>query len=558
MNLLCWCRALETLLRFVEVSLRLLLVQVINQCCEESAGPRLAAAALLVTCRGWGSELRVRCWPFRTTAIVAVSLEEFTESSERKGKDAAKRMLWKKGLLEIHSISPSPRRLLINIIKLNIMIELQNPFGNAASFAVCAGVDWGHTNNCFHLFASDSKQVERIEVAADPASMGQFVRDLRKRFPRGKIAMVSEQTKGALVNLLLDYPFIELMAVNPLAAARFRRSLHPSGSKSDPIDSSALLRMIFTHRDRMPVLIRGDEASRRLDAINHHRRSVVDQRVEVSNRLNDLLKQYYPQALAMLGPERWDPISLTFLRKWPSYSRLMKSKEETLKRFFYTHGSRSQAAIEKRLDSRRVSAALSSDPLIEELGELQMLNYVEQLSVLNKQIRELDKRLKSAFSQHPDKELFGSLPGAGPAMAPRLAAAFGCDRNRFKSCSQMQAYVGIAPIKLQSGDTEYTFMRRFCPKFLRQSFHEWAGLSAQYSPWAKACYQMFRDRGKRVGEAKRALAFKWMRILFYCWKNNQSYDEITYVKNLIKRNSPVVGKMKELGYIDDENNILFA
>ena len=43
------------------VSLRLLLVQVINQCCEESAGSRLAAAALLVTCRGWGSELRLRC-----------------------------------------------------------------------------------------------------------------------------------------------------------------------------------------------------------------------------------------------------------------------------------------------------------------------------------------------------------------------------------------------------------------------------------------------------------------------------------------------------------------
>ena len=122
----------------------------------------------------------------------------------------------------------------------------------------------------------------------------------------------------------------------------------------------------------------------------------------------------------------------------------------------------------------------------------------------------------------------------------------------------MQAYVGIAPIKLQSGNTEYTFMRRFCPKFLRQSFHEWAGLSVQYSPWAKACYEGLRDRGKRVGEAKRALAFKWMRILFSCWKNNQVYDEATYVRSLIKRKSPVVDKMKELGFIDDENNLLFA
>jgi len=49
-----------------------------------------------------------------------------------------------------------------------------------------------------------------------------------------------------------------------------------------------------------------------------------------------------------------------------------------------------------------------------------------------------------------------------------------------------------------------------------------------------------------------------MRILYRCWKTNQPYDEITYVNSLIKRKSPVVDKMKELGFINDENNLLFA
>jgi hypothetical protein len=438
------------------------------------------------------------------------------------------------------------------------MIEILNPFDKAISYAACIGVDWGHTENCFQLLDPETNQVERIKVAADPASMGTFIRELRERFPQGKIGLVSEQSKGALVNQLLDYSFIELMAANPHAAAKFRRSLHPAGSKTDPIDSSALLRMIFTHRDRMTMIIRGDEVSRRLDGISRHRRSVVDQRVEVSNRLGSLLQQYYPQALSMLGTNNWDPISLAFLRKWPSYSHLMKSKDETLERFYYAHRCRSKAAIRNRLDSRLASAALSSDQLLEELGEMQLGNYVEQLSVLNKQIQQLDKQLRMAFSKHPDKEIFKSLPGAGPTMAPRLAAAFSCDRDRYTSCAQLQAYSGIAPIKLQSGNREYTFMRRFCSKFLRQSFHEWAGLSAQYSPWAKACYKMLRERGKGAGKAKRALAFKWMRILFRCWKNKQTYNEVTYVKSLIKHNSPVVKKMKELGFIDEENNILFA
>ena len=117
------------------------------------------------------------------------------------------------------------------------MIELKNPFGNAVSYAAGVGVDWGHTTHCFHLLAAGSSHVERMDVAADPASMGQFIRNLRERFPHGKIGVVSEQTKGALVNLLLDYPFIELMAANPNASAKFRSSLHPAGSKSDPIDS---------------------------------------------------------------------------------------------------------------------------------------------------------------------------------------------------------------------------------------------------------------------------------------------------------------------------------
>jgi hypothetical protein len=292
--------------------------------------------------------------------------------------------------------------------------------------------------------------------------------------------------------------------------------------------------------------------------LSRHRRSLVGEQLRVASRLEELLKSYYPQALPMLGPDTWSPISLAFLRKWPTYSQLMKSRDDTLRKFYTTHKSRNKAAIDKRIEVRSQSAPLSTDPVLEELGAWQALDCVEQLALLNRQIRAVEKKIKNTFKHHPDCELFSGLPGAGEALAPRLAAAFTCDRDRYQSCSQLQAYSGIAPIKLQSGNREYTFMRRFCAKFLRQSFHEWAGLSAQYSPWAKACYKMLRERGKGVGKAKRALAFKWMRILFRCWKNHQPYDEITYVKSLIKHNSPVVTKMKELGFIDEDNNILFA
>lgn len=438
------------------------------------------------------------------------------------------------------------------------MIDLRNPFFNPSRHAAYLSADWGHTTNCFHLLPAGGDRELRFDVAADPASMAEFMRELRERFSQGRVAIVSEQSKGALVNLLLDYEFVDLFAVNPHAAARFRRSLHPSGAKSDPIDSSALLRMIFTHRDRMTPLRRSDDATRRLDCLNVHRRELVEQRVAVALRLKSLLRDYYPQALPMLGPEAWDPISLAFLRRWPTYSRLSRAGDQTLERFYYAHGSRSAKAVEKRLASRRASAPLSADALLEELCSARLADCVEQIAVLNKQIRSVEKRIKSAFASHPDRDIFASLPGAGPAMAPRLAAAFTCDRERFDSVSQFQAHVGIAPIKVASGRTDYTFMRRFCAKFLRQSFHEWAGLTIEYSPWARACYEMLRQRGKRVGVAKRAIAFKWIRILFRCWKDRVPYDEATYVRSLIKRGSPIAIKMREMGFIDDGNNLLFA
>ena len=433
-----------------------------------------------------------------------------------------------------------------------------NPYCNQSSHAAYASVDWGHKTNCIHLLPAGASSEERFEIAADPSSMSAFMAGLRERFGHGRVAVLSEQSKGALVSLLLDCDFVDLFSVNPLAVARFRKSLHPSGAKSDPIDTSALLRMHFTHPDRIKPVVRTDEASRRLDSLNTHRRELVEQRVAVALRLKSLLRDYYPQALPMLGGELWDPISLAFLRKWPCYSKLAKARDETLERFYYANGSRSKAAIAKRVAALRSSSPLSSDPLLEEIGSLRLASCLDQLSVMNRQIREMDRRVKDCFRGHPDRELFAALPGAGAAMAPRLAAAFGSDRDRFEDASKFQAYIGIAPIQVSSGTKSYTFMRERCHKFLRQSFHEWAGLTIQYSPWAKACYELMRQRGKRVGVAKRALAFKWTRILFRCWKDGTAYDEAAYVRRLVKRGSPIIGKMKELGYIDDENNLLFA
>src|SRR5262249_7465514 len=91
----------------------------------------------------------------------------------------------------------------------------------------------------------------------------------------------------------------------------------------------------------------------------------------------------------------------------------------------------------------------------------------------------------------------------------------------------------------RSGKRKWVHFRWACPKFLRQSFHEWAGHSIAQSAWARAFYQQQRRRGSDHHAAVRALAFKWVRIVFRCWKDRVAYDENKYLAALAKRGSPL-------------------
>ncbi len=148
---------------------------------------------------------------------------------------------------------------------------------------------------------------------------------------------------------------------------------------------------------------------------------------------------------------------------------------------------------------------------------------------------------------HPDASLFRALPGAGAAMAPRLLAAMGSDRERLADAQEVQQLSGIAPVTRQSGKTRVVQQRWTCSRFLRQTFHEFAAHSIKQSRWAKAYYDMMRARGNKHQAAVRALAFKWIRIIFRCWKNRTLYNEKTYTASLIKRQSPVLKYLASSG-----------
>lgn len=374
-------------------------------------------------------------------------------------------------------------------------------------------------------------------VATRPAALRAWWRSLRAAHP-GEMAVVFEQPAENLIAFFAGEPGVVLYALNPATVARYRESFVTSRAKDDPSDGAWMADLIARHAERFTPLGGESAELRRLAELVQARRALVHQRVDLTNQLLAVLKKTYPQALELVGEELWRPLATAFLRCWPTFPRLQTARPPTLRRFYYAHGSRRETCIAQRLARVAAAEPLTTDASLIEPAGLLVDSLVKLIEAVVAAITRFEREIAAAFPQCPDAALFAALPGAGPVLAPRLAAALGEDRTRFATAAHLQRYSGVAPITRRSGRTCLVLRRWRCPKFLRQSFHEYAASSIAKSPWAKAYYAAQRARGLAHHTAVRALAYKWQRVLFACWKNRTPYDEARHGNDLRRHGSP--------------------
>lgn len=401
------------------------------------------------------------------------------------------------------------------------------------------GVDWA---DCKHdisiVSATGGKPVHQV-ITHTPEALSEWLSKLRQQYPEGQIAICLEQSKGALIFHLLGYDFLTIFPVNPKSLARFREAFTPSGAKSDFTDADLCREFVSTHRDRLRPWKPDDEHTRTITFLAEGRRKAVDERTRLTSRLRSTLKMYFPQALELLGDKLHSKMSLDFIGHWPQLADLQKAKPETVQKFYVAHNSRSSQLIEERLKLIRSAVPLTTDQAVVKSSLLTMKMLAGQIIQLNSSIDEYEQELKTLYDNHPDKDIFDSFPGSGGALGPRLLAAWGSDRDRHDSANSMQKFSGTAPVTRASGKSKIVMRRLACPTFLLQTFHEFANCSRRVSIWAQAYYEMLRDHGKSHHTAVRSLAFKWIRIMFRCWKDRTKYDEVKYLQALKKSNSPL-------------------
>src|SRR6267143_1605735 len=407
------------------------------------------------------------------------------------------------------------------------------------TFAAFVGIDWADAKHDICLQAAGTAKREYFQLDHTPEAIDAWVTTLRTRFNGQPVAICLELTKGPLVSALRKYDFLVLFPINPLTLARYREAFTPSRANDDPTDAALQLALLLTHRDKLRPLNPQSPTMRALAQLVEHRRRVVGDKVRLTNRLTSALKNYFPHVLQWFQ-EKDTAIFCDFLSRWPTLKAVQLARRATLERFFRAHHVRSADVIATRIQAIKSALGLTTDEGVITPNVLLVQALVAQLRVTMQAIADFDKAIAQRAQNHPDFPLFDALPGAGAVFAPRLLVAFGEQRERFTCADELQKYAGIAPVTERSGKKSWVHWRLQCPKFLRQTFVEWAAESTRHSFWAQVYYQQQRDKGKAHQAAVWALAFKWIRILYRCWQERTPYDEATYLQALARRGSSLI------------------
>jgi transposase len=348
-----------------------------------------------------------------------------------------------------------------------------------------------------------------------------------------------ELNNGPLVDALRKSACLVLCPGHPGTRAKYRAAFTPSHAQDDPTDAALQLERLLKHRDTLHPLAPQSAALRALEPLVKQRRRLVGDHVRLTNRLTSTLNNDFPHVLEGFD-DKDTTLCCDLLAPWPTLKAAQLARRATLERFFHAHHVRYANVIDKRIQAIKNATPLTTDEGVIAPHALLVQALIAQLRAILHAIADFDHAIAHRAQEHPDFPLFAALPGAGAVFAPRLLGAFGEQRARYASADELQKYAGIAPVTERSGNKTWVHWRWQCPTFLRQTFVEWAAESIRHSFWARAYYQQQRDKGTSHQAAVRALAFKWIRILFRCWQNRTPYNESTYLSALKRRGSPLL------------------
>jgi len=385
------------------------------------------------------------------------------------------------------------------------------------------GVDWADEEHYVYITDDSGQKLASFSIEHNEKGMNKLQNRIY-RFSRklDKLLFSIETDKGLVVSTLMDWGYT-VYSINPKSVDRYRDRYKSSGVKSDEFDACVLANILRTDRSRFQPIRPDSELARELKVLTRDRDKLVGDRTRLSNRLTAILKAYYPAALELFSDVA-QLITLSFLRKYPTYQDVKELSFDEFKEFLSEHRY-PQPKRAKGMYQKLQQPHLECEDMLTRTKSKLMLVTVSQLQLLMDEIKSYESAIKKLLKSHPDANIFLSLPGSGDILSARFIAELGDNHDRYQSAGDVQAESGSAPITIQSGKKKYVRFRRSCKKPLRNTIHTFAFCSTSQCIWAREHYDQQIATGKTHSQAVRSLSNKWMKIIFTLWKRGETYDE---------------------------------
>jgi transposase len=384
------------------------------------------------------------------------------------------------------------------------------------------GVDWASEEHAVCVLGVDGRRSSSFTVAHSRDGFERLVCRLGSLGSSGQVPVAIERPDGRLVDALLEagHPVVP---VSPNAIKAWRESEVVSGAKDDPGDAEVIAEYLRLRAHKLSVLAPFSEQTRALRAVVRARDDLVQQRVAAHNQLEACLDAFWPGAKAVFADVSSE-IALVFLERYPTPGSARALGEKRMAAFLakqHYSGRRSPAELIERL--RAAPEGIADGPEAEARRDA-VLGYVRVIRALNASIKNLDRSVATHLGEHPDGEIFASLPRSGRINAAQMLAQWGDCRQAYDSPEAVAALCGATPVTKKSGKYEAVHFRWACDKRFRQAVTIFAGNSRHDSPWAADVYQRAIARGCDHPHAVRVLARAWIRVIWRCWIDRVPYD----------------------------------
>lgn len=385
-----------------------------------------------------------------------------------------------------------------------------------------AGIDWATEEHAVCVLDDDGRVMDRFTIAHSADGFDQLTTRLARHGVAADLPVAIERPDGRLVDRLLEagHPVVPVKT-NAIKAWREAEVL--SGAKSDPGDAEVIADYLRQRRGRLRELQPFSDHTRALRAVVRSRTDLVNQRVATANQLNAILDAFWPGAKAVFA-DVWSPIALDFLERYPTPTSAARLGEARMAAFCTKHGysgRRPAAELVERL--RAAPLGVPAGPESEARRDT-VVAMVRVLRALGQAIKDLDRSIAAHLDEHPDAEIFRSLPRSGPINAAQMLAEWGDCREAFDSPEAVAALCGATPVTKKSGKHEAVHFRWACNKRFRNAMTTFADNSRRASPWAQSIYQAALDRGHDHPHAVRIVARAWIRVIYRCWMDHTPYD----------------------------------